>query len=101
MSPVAALYMQAEPHFSWLQGFVIPVLFTLLGAGVGLLTSVILDDWKAKRAKKSFMRAVGMELDALRVQLEASLREVNESTQRVISGGSRARFAGILRTSVF
>jgi hypothetical protein len=98
-SMLALPMMQAEHEFSWLQGFVIPILFTLFGAAFGFFASQLRDDRNARRAKASFLRAIGMELDALRIQLDASLQEVNE---RVDRGGSvTPRFAGVLRTSVF
>jgi len=92
--------MQAAPHFSWLPGFVIPILFTLFGAAFGFFASQLRDDRNAKRAKQTFLRAIGMELDALHKQLDASLREVNDSTAR-LARGAAPRFAGALRTIVF
>src|SRR6266849_343971 len=94
--------MQAEPQFSWMREFAIPAFFTLFGAGLGFIASQIRDERKAKRDKQAFVRAIGMELDALRDQLNASLQEVKDSTERV-KGGSAAgpRFAATLRTSVF
>ena len=60
------------------------------------------DERKAKRDKESFLRAVGMELDALSDQLDASLYEVKGSTDRVTGGGATGpQFAGALRTAVF
>ena len=101
-SPAIVLTMQAEPHFSWLQGFVIPVLFTFFGAALGFVASQIRDELKAKRAKKSFLRAIRMELDALDDQLHATLGALNVSWPEVTSGDSPAPyFAGTLRTSVF
>src|SRR2546427_11477681 len=93
--------MQAEPPFSWLHGVVIPILFTVFGTVLGFLASQVRDDRKARRAKKSFLRAIGMELDALGIQLDASLGEAAESAERVKNGGTGARFAGNLRTAVF
>jgi|SRR6267378_6929884 len=94
--------MQAEPHFSWLSGFVIPILFTLFGAGLGFIASQVRDEWVAKRAKKAFLRAIGMELDALGTQLDASLHEIRGSTERVKGGDQTGpQFAAALRTSVF
>lgn len=92
----------SSSDFSWLRELVIPVVFTILGAAVGLWTSQFRDDEKAKRAKASFMRAIGLELDALGNQLDDSLREVQESTKRVRGGDATGpHFAFSLRTSVF
>jgi hypothetical protein len=93
--------LQAEPNFPWLREFVIPVFFTILGAGLGFIVSEIKDDRRAKRAKSSFLRAVGMELDALATQLNASLREVRGSAERVATGNNGPKFAGVNRTGVF
>ncbi len=94
--------MQAEPQFPWLREFAIPAFFTLFGAALGFIASQIRDDRNAKRARESFIRAIGMELDALSDQLDASLHEVKASTARVTRGGGAApHFAAALRTSVF
>lgn len=94
--------MQAEPHFSWLREFAIPVFFTLFGAILGYIATVIRDERKAKRDKQPFLRAIGMELDALSSQLDASLLEVESSTGRVMGGSPTGpQFAWALRTSVF
>lgn len=99
-SPSIALFMQEQSPFSWLQGFLIPVLFTFFGAALGFFASALHDDWNAKRAKQSFVLAIGMELDALGNQLDASLHEVRDSATRVPSG-TGPHFAFALRTSVF
>lgn len=94
--------MQAEPPFSWLHGVVIPILFTVFGTVIGFFASQVQDDRRARQAKKAFLRAVGMELDALDVQLDASFREASESAQRVKGGDSTGpRFVGNPRRSVF
>ncbi len=97
--------MQAEPQVSWLREFLFPALFVILGAVLGALltyfTSRLSDDRKANRAKESFLRAIGMELDELSDQLDASLQEVMGSTARVERGGTGPQFAAALRTSVF
>lgn len=93
--------MQAEPHFSWLREIGIPAFFTLLGAALGFFASHVQDERKAIRAKDSFKRAIGMELDALGDQLDASLHEVKATKDRVQARGVGPRFAASLRTSVF
>jgi hypothetical protein len=94
--------MQAVPYFSWLREFAVPAFFTLFGAALGYIATLIRDERKAKRDKQAFLRAVGMELDALSNQLDASLYEVKGSTDRV-NGGSPTgpQFAAALRTAVF
>jgi hypothetical protein len=93
--------MQTEPHFSWLREIGIPAFFTLLGAALGFFASQVQDERKAIRAKDSFKRAIGMELDALGDQLDASLHEVRATKDRVQARGVGPRFAAALRTSVF
>jgi hypothetical protein len=90
-----------DPQFSWLRELVSPAIFTTLGAALGLGASLVLDEWKAKRAKKAFMRAVGMELDRLSDQLDGSYHAVIEALQSVANQNHRPYFASALRTSVF
>ena len=99
---------QADAHqFSWLREVGIPAFFVVLGAALGFLASYFLEKQKAsreerqaKQAKASFLRAIGMELDALGDQLDASLYEVKESIERAKSG-TGPQIAATLRTSVF
>jgi hypothetical protein len=99
------LLIETEPQVSWLREFLFPALFVILGALIGAVltyfTAQLSDDRKAKRAKDSFLRAIGMELDALSDQLDASYHEVKGSTARVQGGGVGPQFAATLRTSVF
>jgi len=87
--------------------FGIPAFFVVLGAWVGLLASQYLEKQKAKRDeekarhdKESFLRAIGMELDALSDQLDASSLEILGSVERAKSGAG-VQLAAALRTSVF
>jgi hypothetical protein len=93
--------VQAEPHFSWLREFVVPVFFTLFGAALGYIATVVSDERKARRDKQAFLRAVGMELDALSDQLDGSFHEVKGSIERIQGGIGGPQFAWALRTSVF
>jgi hypothetical protein len=95
------LIMQAEPHVSWLHELVFPLVFTVAGAGIGFFASQIRDDQNAKRAKISFLRAVGMELAELSVQLADLLQNVRDSSARVTDGGTGPHFAIAFQTSVF
>ena len=74
-------------QFSWSRSVAIPVIFTALGAALGFVASQLRDELKARRDKKAFLRAVGMELDALSIQLTDSLREVKNSAERVKGKG--------------
>lgn len=97
--------MQAETQVSWLREFLFPALFVILGAVLGSVLTYfsgqLSEDRKAKRAKESFLRAIGMELDALSDQLDVSFHEVGGSLGRVTRGGMGPQFAAALRTSVF
>ena len=88
-------------QFSWSRSVAIPVIFTALGAALGFVASQLRDELKARRDKKAFLRAVGMELDALSIQLTDSLREVKNSAERVKGKGPGPQFAMTLRTSVY
>ena len=86
----------------WRRDFALPAFFVFLGARLGFVLSQIRDYFQAKRAKKSFLRAIDLELDALGRQLGDSLTEVTESGARLDAGGSTGpQFAASLRTSVF
>jgi hypothetical protein len=83
------------------------VLGAVLGSGLSFLASQHLekqksrrDKQKAKQDKESFLRAIGMELDALSDQFDTTLQEVKGSIER-IPGGTGPQFAWSLRTSVF
>ena len=97
MSPI--LFDVPPPSFS--QVFLLPAFFTTLGVVLGFFASLAHDNWKARRAKASFTRAVGMELDALDKQLDETHLEVLGSIDRVNQLGSSPQFAGIIRRSVF
>jgi hypothetical protein len=98
----------ADPHqFSLLRELGIPTFFVVLGAGLSFLATEYLEklkarreEQKARRDKISFLRAIGMELDALSDQLDATFQEVKGSIERVNSG-TGPHIAGALRTSVF
>lgn len=86
----------------WLDRFLIPVGFTLLGAVIGFAASQAKDWLDARRAKQAFLHAVGQELKALEEQLLASQKEVDEARQRYVEGSGMApQFAATLRTTVF
>lgn len=97
------IQVQGTPahDFSWLRELLIPAFFTILGTAVGYFVALVRDDREATRARTAFLRAVGMELDALEKQLDASLVEVSESLERVKAQHTGPQFAAALRTAVF
>ena len=78
----------------------VPAFFVVIGSALGIIASQLRDDRKARRAKRSFIRAIGMELDALGKQLDASLGEVTGSVERLKTGRA-PHFAYAPRTSVY
>lgn len=92
---------------SWLREVASPAFFTVLGAALGLVVSQARDWYKAKEAKKFFLNAVGMELDALRSQLISWAHAVRETTEKLQAYRLRGQsvngpqFTSVLRTSVF
>jgi hypothetical protein len=94
--------MHAETQFRWLRELVIPAIFTLFGAALGFLTSQINDWFKAKRDKKAFLRAIGMELDTLSVQLDEWGRAVKDSLESLNGGALNGpQYSAGLQTLVF
>jgi hypothetical protein len=85
----------------WADKFVLPAFFTLLGALVSLIVSEWKDYHQAKKRKHAFLRAVGMELDALTDQLNASLKEVDASQVRLRAFGAGPYLVGVVRNTVF
>lgn len=96
------MIVQPEPRFRWLQELVVPAFFTLFGSGIGFAASQIRDYFEARRAKKAFLRAVAMELDALSVQLVDWDRAMKDATAKLQSGSLYGpQFAIVPRTTVF
>jgi hypothetical protein len=85
----------------WTDKFLLPAFFTLLGALVSLFVSEWKDHHQAKKRKQAFLRAVGMELDALTEQLNASLKEVDASLIRLQGFGTGPYLVGVVRNTVF
>jgi len=92
--------MAAPSDFSWLREVVVPAFFIVIGSALGFIASQLRDDRKATLAKQAFIRAIGMELDALGNQLDASLHEVKGSAER-LKAGRGPQFAFAFRTSVY
>jgi hypothetical protein len=94
--------MAADPNSQWVHDVAIPIIFTLFGTGLGVLVAEFRDWLKAKRDKDAFLKAVGMELDALSRQLEDWSRAVKESLQNVRDGAQTGpQFGAVLQTTVF
>jgi len=90
-----------EIHW-WAEHVFVPIVFTLVGAGIGFATSQLNDWLEARRAKQAFLRAIRIELLGLDQQLQESLEEIRGSEDRLEKGGGRPPYmAGTLRTTVF
>jgi hypothetical protein len=85
-----------------LRELVIPAFFTLFGAGIGFIASQIKDYAQARRAEKSFLRAVRMELGSLNDQLSALVEQAVGATSAVAGRSPMGpQFATAFRTSIF
>jgi hypothetical protein len=94
--------MTSDPQFSWLREVMVPAFFTVIGSALGFMAGQLRDGWKARHAKQSFLQAIGMELDALSVQLSGSLGVVKKTFEEVSSGNrTNSTFAMKWRTIVF
>ncbi len=85
----------------WIDKLAIPGFFTALGAGVGWLITELREMLHARRSKRAFLRAVGLELDGLCAQLDLFDTLVDESLNRLQTGGEPPQLAGVIRRIVF
>jgi hypothetical protein len=85
----------------WIEKLAIPGFFILIGAAVGWIVTELREKCQAHRSKRSFLRAIGLELDAICVQLDSNRKAVDESLNRLQSGGGAPHFAGVPRRTVF
>ena len=86
---------------AWADKFLLPAFFIFLGALISLFVSEWKDSYRAKKSKEAFLRAVGMELDALTEQLIATRTEITASLVRLQSFGHGPHLVGNVRNTVF
>jgi hypothetical protein len=92
----------AQPLPWWAERLVIPVVFALVGAGIGFGTGQITAWLERRRTKRSFLQAIRLELIGLREQLQASLDEVEASIERLQKNVPiPPHLVGTLRNTVF
>ncbi len=92
----------AQPLPWWADRLVIPVIFALLGAGIGFGVGQITAWLERRRTKRTFLRAIRLELMGLQEQLEASLAEVEGSKERLQRNvAAPPHLVGTLRNTVF
>jgi hypothetical protein len=78
--------IQATPnHPSW-ASVIAPTFYTLFGAGLGFSFGRLKDWLEARIAKKSFLRAIRVELSAIREQLKGTLNSATENKKSLESG---------------
>jgi hypothetical protein len=93
--------MQIQTQFSWLREVVVPVIFIFIGSVLGFIASQLRDYLKARQAKKSFLVAIGMELDTLQDHLSAWTLAAVAAKVRVTQHGFAPKFSAALQTTVF
>jgi hypothetical protein len=85
----------------WADKLLLPAFFTSFGAVLSLFVSEWKEHRQAKKRKETFLRAVGMELDALTEQFESTRTEIEDSLARLESSGNGPHLVGTVRNIVF
>jgi len=94
--------LMAQPLPWWADRLVIPVVFALVGASIAFGTSQVTGWLDRRRAKRAFLRAIRLELLSLQEQLQASLDEVEASTERLRRNvAAPPQLVGTIRNTVF
>jgi hypothetical protein len=92
----------AQPLPWWVERLVIPVIFALVGAGIGFGAGQVTAWLERRRTKRTFLRAIRLELLGLREQLQASLDEVEASKERLQRNiATPPHLVGTIRNTVF
>jgi hypothetical protein len=75
---------------AWLvEHIAVPAFFVLLGALLGFVAGQIKDYFDSRRIKKSFLKAIRIELTTLRKHLEGTLKDVTEVLDGLRQKGAR------------
>ncbi len=86
----------------WAERLLLPIVFTVVGAGLGFVLSRWNATLDARGAKKAFLAAIRLELSGLQKQLEASSDELQGSRSRFQNNqGSPPHIIGTTRNTVF
>ena len=94
-------HMPASAPPWWVEKLLVPAFFTLVGAALGVVIAELREKLQARRSKKAFLAAIGLELDAVKAQLDATNQAVDESLDKLQRGGGPPQFAGVTRRTVF
>jgi hypothetical protein len=87
----------------WADRLLVPVVFVLLGAAITFATGQITARRERHRAKRAFLQAIRLELRGLEEQLQASLKDLQASKERLDRNVADPPpyLVGMLRTTVF
>ena len=86
----------------WADHLVIPIMFVLLGAGIGFGVGQLTGWLERRRTKRAFLRAIRLELQSLQEQLQATLDELEGSKERLQRGvPAPPEIIGAIRNTVF
>jgi hypothetical protein len=85
----------------WVTSLAIPAFFVVLGATVGLVFGEIKDWFKEKRTKRAFLKAVSIELSALKSTLEQAIEYIEGLMVLVQVNGHAPQLVPRWGTSVF
>jgi hypothetical protein len=70
----------------WLDRIVVPISFTLIGALLGFASGRLKDWLDDRKAKKIFLRAVRVELSALRDHMDGTLKDATQARDELNKG---------------
>lgn len=87
----------APSNSAWLNRFVIPISFTLFGALLGLVLGRLKDSLDDRKAKRIFLRAIRVELSAIREHLHGTMTDANVARTDL----TRGRLVALHLSTVF
>ena len=99
---VTSVLASPQPLPWWVDRLLIPIIFVFVGAGITFATGQITGWRERRRARRAFLQAIRLELRGLEEQLQASLKEIQDSKARLERGvATPPHLVGTLRTTVF
>lgn len=82
--------MSTSGQVRWLQDFVVPAYYTFFGAVLGFAASQVKDFIDSRRYRKSFLKAIRVELTTLHQHLAGTLTDVTEVINVMKAGEKKA-----------